>query len=55
MQKYVVYYTDNKLEESLDVAVRAQLESACGDIPIISVSQIPMDFGKNMGLHIIHR
>jgi hypothetical protein len=48
MKKCVVYYTDNKVEDNLDVAVRAQLQSACGDIPIISVSQIPMDFGKNL-------
>jgi hypothetical protein len=48
MQKYIVYYTDNKLEENLDVAVRTQIERACGDIPIISVSQVPMSFGKNI-------
>jgi hypothetical protein len=48
MQKYIVYYTDNKLEEKLDVAVRMQIERACGDIPIISVSQVPMNFGHNI-------
>jgi len=46
--KYIVYYTDNKLEENLDVAVRANLEYACGGIPIISVSQVPMKFGRNI-------
>jgi len=48
MERAIVYYTDSRLDKDLDVAVRAQLLKAAGDIPIISVSQKPLDFGKNI-------
>jgi len=48
MKKVIVYFTDSRLEEELDYAVRKQLLKAAGDIPIISVSQKPLDLGHNI-------
>jgi hypothetical protein len=48
MKKVIVYFTDSRLEESLDNAVRAQIVKASNGIPIISVTQKPLDFGKNI-------
>jgi hypothetical protein len=48
MERSIVYYTDSKLDKDLDTAVRTQLLIAAGDIPIISVSQKPLNFGKNI-------
>jgi hypothetical protein len=44
--RWIVYYTDSQLHESLAKAVRAQLQIAAGPIPIISVSQKPLKFGQ---------
>lgn len=44
--KSIVYYTDSRLEKELDVAVRRQILKA--NVPIISVSQVPLDFGMNI-------
>jgi hypothetical protein len=48
MAKVIVYFTDSRLEEELDLAVRKQILKAANGIPIISVSQKPIDFGKNI-------
>jgi hypothetical protein len=48
MKKAIVYFTDSRLEEELDEAVRKQILKAANGIPIISVSQTPIDFGKNI-------
>ena len=48
MKKTIVYFTDSRLEEELDYAVRKQLLKAANGIPIISVTQKPVDFGKNI-------
>lgn len=48
MKKVIVYFTDSRLEESLEKAVREQILKAANGIPIISVSQKPLDFGKNI-------
>ncbi len=48
MKKVIVYFTDSRLEESLEKAVREQILKAAKGIPIISVSQKPLDFGKNI-------
>lgn len=44
--KGVVYYTDNKLEERISVTVRKQLLNI--ELPIVSVSLMPIDFGNNI-------
>ena len=46
--RVIVYYTDNRLDESLARAVRKNLKKVAGPIPIISVSQQPLNFGKNI-------
>lgn len=46
MKKAIVYFTDSRLEQRLDKAVRNQILKA--GIPVISVSQKPLDFGKNI-------
>ena len=46
----IIYYTDNSLEEQFAQKVRDYLIEAAGDIPIISVSQKPLDFGLNVCL-----
>jgi len=48
MKKAIVYYTDSRLEEELDEAVRAQILKAADGIPIISVSQKRLQFGTNI-------
>ena len=48
LPRVIVYYTDNKLEDNLADSVRKRLKRTVGPIPIISVSQIPIDFGKNI-------
>lgn len=48
MKKTIVYFTDSRLEERLDAAVRKQILKAADGIPVISVSQKPLDFGRNI-------
>jgi hypothetical protein len=44
----IVYYTSNREELSFEKKIMDNLLKVCGDIPIISVSQKPMDFGYNI-------
>lgn len=47
----IVYYTSNYLDDkkpNFVWATRKQLLNSAGDIPIISVSHKPMDFGQNI-------
>ena len=44
----VVFYTANHIDESFASRVRERLLKAVGDLPLISVSQKPMDFGYNI-------
>jgi len=46
--KQIVYFTDSMLEEELAEATRKQILKAANGIPIISVSQKPLVFGKNI-------
>jgi len=48
--RVIVYYTDSQLAEPLASAVRKRLQKVCGPIPIVSVSQTPLKFGKNVCL-----
>jgi hypothetical protein len=45
-KKAIVYYTDNRLDPTIMQACQAQLKKA--DLPIISVSLEPMEFGQNI-------
>lgn len=44
----IIYYTDHHIEESLAAAVRKNLTNVAPFIPIISVTQKPLNFGKNI-------
>jgi hypothetical protein len=48
MSLTVLYYTANTLREPFASRVREQLIKAIGNLPLVSVSQIPMNFGKNI-------
>lgn len=45
MTKGIIYYTDNRLKEPIVSTVQKKILEA--DLPIVSVSQKPMKFGKN--------
>jgi hypothetical protein len=44
----IIYYTSNREDEAFEAKIKAKLLAVCGDIPIISVSQKPIDLGKNI-------
>lgn len=44
----VVYYTSNQEDESFEKKIRQRILDTIGDMPLISVSQKPIDFGKNI-------
>lgn len=44
----VIYYTSNQEKEEFESRIRQNLLKQIGDIPLISVSQKPIDFGKNL-------
>lgn len=44
----VVYYTSNREDEQFEQKIRDRLLATIGDMPLISVSQKPIDFGKNI-------
>lgn len=44
----IIYYTSNREHGGLEQRVRENILKVCGDLPIISVSQQPIDFGQNI-------
>jgi len=44
----VIYYTSNQEKPGFEEKIRQTLLETIGDLPLISVSQKPMDFGKNI-------
>ena len=48
MGKTIIYYTANREKESFENKVRENILKVKGDLPVISVSQKPIDFGKNI-------
>ena len=44
----VIYYTSNREDEKFEKVIRDNLRKATGDLPIISVSQRPIELGKNI-------
>lgn len=50
----VLYYTANTENESFEQKIRANTLKYIGDLPLISVSQVPIDFGENIcvGRHV---
>ena len=48
MNTTVVYYTSNQEDEKFEAKIRENLLKVIGGLPLISVSQKPIDFGKNI-------
>jgi len=46
--KTIIYYTSNRENLKFEAKIRANILKQKGDLPIISVSQKPIDFGKNI-------
>ncbi len=46
--KTIIYYTANTEKESFEKKIIEQINKTRGDVSVISVSQEPMDFGKNI-------
>ena len=44
----VIYYTSNREDPSFEEKIQQTLFETIGDLPLISVSQKPIDFGKNI-------
>jgi hypothetical protein len=44
----VVYYTSNRDDPGFDGRIRATLSETMGPLPLVSVSQQPLDFGHNI-------
>jgi len=44
----IIYLTDNSLDAQIAELCRAKLLEAAGEIPIVSVSQRPLEFGVNI-------
>jgi hypothetical protein len=44
----IIYYTSNREKENFERKIQDNIIKNCGDIPIISVSQKPIDFGRNI-------
>lgn len=50
--KGIVYYTDNRLDETIFKTVQKQILKCCEDKELISVSLKPINFGKNFVLNL---
>jgi hypothetical protein len=44
----VIYYTSNREDPVFEQKVRDDIQSKIGDLPLVSVSQKPINFGKNI-------
>ena len=44
----VIYYTSNREKPEFEERIKARLLEVIGSLPLISVSQKPMDFGENI-------
>lgn len=44
----VIYYTSNREKEDFKAKIEGRLLKTIGDVPLISVSQKPIDFGENI-------
>ena len=48
MKPAIIYYTSNQENEEFEQKIRDNILNVCGGIPIVSVYQKPIDFGKNI-------
>ena len=48
MNVTIIYYTSNREAPEFEEKIRDNILKVCGNLPIISVSQKPINFGKNI-------
>ena len=48
MDNTIIYYTSNREDEVFEGKIREKIAENCGNRPIISISQKPIDFGRNI-------
>lgn len=48
MNATILYYSSNREGENFEKRVRENILKNCGSLPIVSVTQKPIDFGKNI-------
>ncbi len=48
MDTTIIYYTSNREKPEFEQRIKDNILKVCGDLPIISVTQKPIDFGKNI-------
>jgi len=48
MEVTILYYSSNREDPKFEEKIQANLLKVCGDLPIISVSQKPIDLGTNI-------
>jgi hypothetical protein len=48
MNKTIIYYTSNREKPEFEKKIQDNILAQCGNLPIISVSQKPIKFGKNI-------
>jgi len=48
VHKTIIYYTGNNEDEKFENKIKKNILKVKGDLPIISVSQKPIDFGENI-------
>ena len=53
--KTIIYLTDNILDERIDKLCKKNILESIGDLPLISVSHKPIDFGRNICVGEIER
>jgi hypothetical protein len=55
IDKTIIYITDNIIDEYIGNLCRENILKSIGDYPLISVSQKPMNFGKNICVGVMDR
>ena len=55
MNTTAIYLTDNMLDEKIDSLCKKNILNSIGDLPLISVSHKPIDFGTNICVGVMER
>jgi hypothetical protein len=53
--KTIIYLTDNMLDEKIDSLCKRNILKSIGNLPLISVSHKPIDFGTNICVGVMER
>lgn len=55
MNKTVIYLTDNVLDDKINALCKSNILKSIGNLPLISVSHKPIDFGTNICVGVLER